>query len=287
MLPAIRKRFSFSFSRLSLVAFLAGIGIFMFLPIIFLFNNAFKPLNELFLFPPRIFVQHPTTYNFEQLFLHTSAGVVPFTRYLFNSALVALTTTVSVIVASTMAGYVLSKHRFPFKAFIMGAIMIALMFTPETVAIPRYLIVTGLGLKNTYWAHVLPFLASPVAVFLMKQFIDQIPNSLLEAAKLDGASELYIFARVILPLTSPAVATAAIITFQAVYMDVETSTLYTTKETMKTLAYYVEAMTLNIPGVAQISIASSIGLLMFLPNLIIFLLFQRKMIQTMLHSGVK
>ncbi len=281
----VRK--NFAFSRIALIVFLTGTGIFMFLPIIFLFNNAFKPLNELFLFPPRIFVKNPTTYNFEQLFLHTSAGVVPFTRYLFNSVAIALTTTFAVIIVSTMAGYVLSKHRFHFKAFIMGAILIALMFTPETVAIPRYLIVSGLGLKNSYLAHVLPFLASPVAVFLMKQFIDQIPTSLIEAAKLDGASDMYIFARIIIPLTSPAVATAAIITFQTVYMDVEGSTLYMTKETMKTLAYYVEAMTVNIPGVAQISIGSSIGLLMFLPNLIMFLLFQRKMIQTMLHSGVK
>ncbi|WP_256757797.1 carbohydrate ABC transporter permease [Cohnella sp. WQ 127256] len=285
MLLSFRKQITFS--RISLVVFLTGIGIFMLLPIIFLFNNAFKPLNELFLFPPRIFVQHPTMYNFEQLFLHTSAGVVPFTRYLFNSVFIALITTFSVLIVSTMAGYVLSKHRFHFKAFIMGAILIALMFTPETVAIPRYLIVSGLGLKNSYLAHILPFLASPVAVFLMKQFIDQIPTPLIEAAKLDGATDMYIFIRIIIPLTSPAVATAAIITFQTVYMDVEGSTLYMTKETMKTLAYYVEAMTLNIPGVAQISIASSIGLLMFLPNLIIFLLFQRKMIQTMLHSGVK
>jgi len=285
MLTAIRKQFAFS--RIFLVIFLTAIGLFMFLPIIFLFNNAFKPLNEMFLFPPRIFVQHPTFYNFEQLFLHTSAGVVPFTRYLFNGAAIALFATLSVIIVSTMAGYVLSKHRFPFKAFLMGAIMIALMFTPETVAIPRYIIVSGLGLKNTYFAHVLPFLASPVAVFLMKQFIDQIPNSLLEAAKLDGASDMYIFSRIIIPLTYPAVATAAIITFQLVYMDVEGSTLYTTKETMKTLAYYMAAVTQNIPGVAQLSVSASIGLLMFLPNLIIFLLFQRKMIQTMLHSGVK
>ncbi|BBI31603.1 carbohydrate ABC transporter permease [Cohnella abietis] len=285
MLQTIRKQFALS--RMFLILFLTGMGIFMFLPIVFLFNNAFKPLNELFMFPPRILVQHPTLFNFEQLFMHTAAGVVPFTRYLFNSFVVALITTFAVIIVSTMAGYVLSKHRFHFKAFIMGAILIALMFTPETVSIPRYLIVSGFGLKNTYFAHVLPFLASPVAVFLMKQFIDQIPNPLIEAAKLDGASDMYIFMRIIIPLTSPAVATAAIITFQTVYMDVEPSSLYMSKETMKTLAYYVEAVSSNIPGVAQISIASSIGLLMFLPNLIIFLLFQRKMIQTMLHSGVK
>lgn len=285
MPPSIRQRFAVSGILLFLL--LTAIGIFMLLPIVFLVNNAFKPLNEMFLFPPRIFVQNPTMYNFEQLFLHTSAGVVPFTRYLFNSVVIALLATSAVIVVSTMAGYVLSKHRFHFKSVIMGAVMIALMFTPETVSIPRYLIVGGLGLKDTYLAHVLPFLASPVVVFLMKQFIDQIPDSLLEAAKLDGASDLYIFMRIVLPLTSPAVATAGIITFQTVYMDVEASSLYMTKETMKTLSYYAEAMSQNIPGVAQISIAAAIGLLMFLPNLIAFLAFQRRMIQTMLHSGVK
>ncbi|MFC4600051.1 carbohydrate ABC transporter permease [Cohnella hongkongensis] len=285
MRPALRRRFSWS--RIGLIAVMAAVGIFMLLPIVFLVNNAFKPLNEMFLFPPRIFVQNPTTYNFEQLFLHSAAGVVPFSRYLFNSAFISLATTFAVIVVSTMAGYVLSKHRFHFKASIMGAIMIALMFTPETVSIPRYLIVSGLGLKDTYWAHVLPFLASPVAVFLMKQFIDQIPDSLIEAAKLDGAAERYIFLRIILPLTSPAVATTGIITFQLVYMDVEASSLYMTKETMKTLSYYAEAMSQNIPGAAQVSIAAAIGLMMFVPNLVIFLIFQRRMIQTMLHSGVK
>ncbi|MDF2657510.1 MAG: transporter permease [Paenibacillus sp.] len=284
MLLSIRK---LSFSRVVLVGFLAAVAAFMLVPIVFLFNNAFKPLNELFLFPPTIFVKHPTMRNFEQLLLHTSAGLVPATRYLFNSVLVSAVSTVSVILVSTMAGYVLAKHRFHFKTAIMAFIMIALMFAPETVAIPRYLVVSSLGLKNTYLAHILPFIASPVAVFLMKQFIDQIPDSLLEAAKLDGAGDLYIFSRIVIPLTAPAVATVTIITFQAVYLDVETSTLYTTKETMKTLAFYVTSLTTNVPGVAAASMAAAVGLLMFLPNLILFLLFQRKMIETMLHSGVK
>ncbi|UVI27304.1 carbohydrate ABC transporter permease [Paenibacillus spongiae] len=276
-----------SFSRIVLIVFLSAIGLFMLLPIIFLFNHAFKPLNELFLFPPTILVKEPTLRNFEQLLLHSSAGLVPFTRYLFNSVLIAAISVAAVILGSTMAGYVLSKHRFHFKTAIMAAIMISLMFAPETVQIPRYLVISGLGMTNTYFAHVLPFIASPVAVFLMKQFIDQIPESLTEAAKLDGASEMYIFMRIMIPLTAPAVATVSIITFQAVYLDVEASTLYMKKETMKTLAYYVTALTANVPGVSGTSIAAAVGLLMFLPNLIMFLIFQRKMIQTMLHSGVK
>ncbi|MCU6711597.1 carbohydrate ABC transporter permease [Paenibacillus sp. J5C_2022] len=288
MNATIRKLRKFlSLKRMLLIALLTAVGLFMFLPIIFLFNHAFKPLNELFLFPPTIFVKEPTLRNFEQLLLHTSSGLVPFSRYLFNSAVISAVATLSVILVSTMAGYVLSKHRFHFKTLIMGAIMISLMFVPETVAIPRYLVVSGLGLKDTYFAHILPFLASPVAVFLMKQFIDQIPDSLIDAAKLDGATDMYIFTRIIIPLTSPAVATVSIITFQAVYMDIEVSTFFMTKETMKTLAYYATAMTVNVPGVAATSLAAAIGLLIFLPNMIMFLIFQRKVIQTMLHSGVK
>lgn len=281
-----RKRYSVF--QVALVLFLTAIGLFMLLPIVFLFNNAFKPLNELFLFPPTIWVKEPTMRNFEQLFLRSAAGVVPFTRYLFNSVIVVSLSLVSVILASTMAGYVLSKHRFHFKSLIMSLIMLSLMFAPETVSIPRYLIVSGLGLTNTYFAHVLPFIASPVAVFLMKQFIDQVPDALIEAAKLDGASDMYIFTRIIMPLTAPAVATVSIITFQTVYMDGEGSTLYTQKETMKTIAYYVTSLTANLQNsVAGQSVAAACALLLFIPNLVMFLLFQRKMIQTMLHSGVK
>ncbi|BBI35634.1 carbohydrate ABC transporter permease [Cohnella abietis] len=277
-----------SISQSLLVICFTGLAIFMLLPIIFLFNNAFKPLNELFLFPPTIFVKEPTASNFEKLFLHANAAVIPFTRYLFNSIVIVGLSLIFVIIVSTLAGYVISKHRFPFKTFVMAMIMISLMFAPETVAIPRYLIVSNLGIMNTYFAHILPFIASPVAVFLMKQFIDQIPDSLLEAAKLDGAGDFYIFIRIIIPLTAPAVATVSIITFQVVYLDMEGSTLYTTNETMKTLAFYVSSLTANLQNsVAGQSLAAAAALLMFIPNLIMFLLFQRKMIQTMLHSGVK
>lgn len=288
MMRMMRRLRRISLSHVLLIITLTLLALFMLLPIVFLFNHAFKPMNELFAFPPTILVKEPTTQNFEQLFLRSAAGAVPFTRYLFNSVIVVFASLMAVIAASTMAGYVLSKHRFHFKALIMSLIMVSLMFAPETVAIPRYLVISSLGITNTYIAHIFPFLASPVAVFLMKQFIDQIPDSLLEAAKLDGATDFHIFLRIILPMTAPAVATVGIITFQAVYQDLEGSTLFTTKETMKTIAFYVTSLTANLQNnVAGQSIAAAAALLMFLPNLIIFLLFQRKMIETMLHSGVK
>lgn len=162
------------------------------------------------------------------------------------------------------------------------------MFAPETVSIPRYLIVGYLGVMDTYFAHILPSLASPVAVFLLIQFIGQVPNELIEAAKLDGASEFGIFYRVVIPLAMPAIATVAIITFQMAWVDIEGSTLFIHDETKKTLSYYVTTLISgNANAVAGQNMAAAAGLLMFLPTFIMFLLFQGKVNETMVHSGLK
>lgn len=277
-----------SLSRLAYLAAMGGFAAFMLLPIIFILNHAFKPLNELFKFPPSFLVKEPTWLNFQTLFLATAGDVVPFTRYLFNSILIAALTLAAVIAASSMAAYVLAKHRFALKGAVMALIMVSLMFAPETVAIPRYLAVSGLGITDTYWAHVIPFIANPVTVFLLIQFIGQIPGALLEAAKLEGASEWRLFTRIVLPLAAPAVATVAILTFQGIWMDVEASTLYMEDETMKTLAYYVTTLTSGMQNqVAGQGMAAAASLLIFVPNLLMFLIFQRNVIQTMVHSGVK
>ncbi|RKP53080.1 carbohydrate ABC transporter permease [Cohnella endophytica] len=285
LLSRLRRITFFDFA---LVLGFTALAAFMSLPIIFILNHAFKPTNELFLFPPRFFVQNPTFSNFEQLFLHATNATVPFSRYVFNSVVVVTMTLVSVIVVSTMAAYVLAKYRFHFKQIILSMITLSLMFAPETVGIPRYLIISGIHLNNTYLGHVLPALASPIAVFMLVGFISQIPNELLEAAKIDGASHVGIFARIVLPLSVPAIATISIFTFQGVWGDVETSTLFMQDETMRTLAFYVNSLLSGLQNsVAAQNVAAAAGLLMFIPNLIIFLLFQRKVLETMIHSGIK
>jgi ABC-type glycerol-3-phosphate transport system permease component len=260
----------------------------MSLPIIFIINNAFKPQSELFLFPPRFLVQNPTVRSFELLFLHAANSAVPFTRYLFNSLLVAALTLISVILISTMAAFVLAKYQFHFKQLILALITLSLMFASETVAIPRYLIISALGINNTYFGHILPAIASPVAVFMLVGFISQIPGELLDAARIDGASRVGIFTRIVLPLSIPAIATISIFTFQGVWGDVETSTLFMQEDTMRTLAFYVNSLLSGLQNsVSGQNMAAASGLLMFLPNLIIFLLFQRKVLETMIHSGIK
>lgn len=276
-----------AFQKISLI-FLVLLGLFMALPIIFIVNHAFKPINELFLYPPRFIVQEPTLENFRDLFLKTQTLVIPFTRYLFNSLLTTSATMVSVIVVSAMAAYAFSKHQFPGNKLFFAMTIFALMFAPEAVAIPRYLVIANIGIMNTYLAHVVPLLAAPTSVFLMKQFVDQIPNELLEAAKMDGAKEFTMFFRIVMPICMPAIATVAILTFQTSWSQSETSNLYVQVESLKTLPYYVMTLTNGLANnVVGQGVAAAVGLVMFVPNLIIFLISQRKVLATMAHSGIK
>lgn len=272
----------FAFAGLLLLA------AFMLLPIVFIFNHAFKPQNELFLYPPSFLVKHPTMDNFQNLIFKTKTLAIPFTRYLFNSALTTLLTVLSVILASALAAYVFSKHDFPGRKAFFALTIFALMFAPEAVAIPRYLVIANIGIMNTYLAHILPFIAAPTTVFLMKQFIDQVPREIIEAAKIDGGGEWQLFARIVMPVCVPAISTVGILAFQSSWDQLETSTLYTQTETMKTLPFYVATLTNGVANnVVGQGMAAAAALLMFLPNLFIFLFFQRKVITTMAHSGIK
>lgn len=276
-------------STVIILLLLTAVALVSLLPIVYVVCNAFKPLEELFVYPPQFFVKNPTLQNFWDFIYATDVSTVPFTRYLFNSVVVTLSTTALTIVVSLCCAYAFSKLKFPGQGWLFQMITIALMFSPEAVVITRYLIVSGMGMIDTYWAHILPHLALPMGVFLMKQFMDQVPNSLCEAAKIDGASELRILWNIITPAVLPAVGAVVIIAFQNVWGDMTTSTLYTTSESMKTLPYFVNSLTsgLTATSVARKGATAAAGLVMLLPNFIIFAVLQKSMIATMVTSGIK
>ncbi|MCA0758631.1 carbohydrate ABC transporter permease [Paenibacillus sp. N4] len=296
-MPLIRKPFRFrrrsKLFRMSrfekvVVFLLVLFSAFMLLPLVYIFNHAFKPYEELFVYPPTIWARNPSFQNFVELFQMTSDSVVPVTRYIFNSLSVAVLSVIAVTGVSALCAYPLSKHKFPGDKLVFATIMLTLLFAPETVSIPRYLVVSHLGIMNTYWGHILPMVAVPVGVFLMKQFIDQIPNELLESARLDGAREIMVFLRIVVPVILPAVATIGIISFQSAWGNTETSTLFMQDEQMKTFPFFISTLTTNMANnVARQGAAAAAALFMFIPNLIIFLVFQSKVIATMAHSGIK
>jgi ABC-type glycerol-3-phosphate transport system permease component len=276
-------------SQLKFLVFLIPLAAFMALPIIFIVFHAFKPIDELFAYPPRFFVQKPTLQNFADLFGLANASGVPMSRYLFNSIVTTLIVVILTIIISTMAGYALSKKNFKLKKTIFEINTLALMFVPAAVAIPRYLLIEEMGLINNFLVHILPLLAMPIGLFLVKQFIDQIPDELVEAAKLDGASDFHIFTRIIIPLVKPAIATIAILSFQLVWNSTESSTLYVNDEGLKTFSFYMSTLTSQVSGnaVAGQGMSAAASLIMFVPNLVIFVILQSQVMNTMAHSGIK
>lgn len=274
-------------SQLKFYLILSPIVLFMLLPIVYIFSTAFKPMDELFLFPPRFLVRNPTFENFIKL-AESKSGEIPFSRYIFNSILVTGIVLAFSLILSSMAGFALSKMKFKGRKTLFEINQLALMFVGASVAIPKYLVIDKLGLIDTIWAHVLPILAIPVGLFLVKQFIDQIPDSLLEAAKIDGAGNFLIYRRIIIPLIIPALATVAILSFQTVWNGIETSTYYINKDSLKTLAFYMNTLSAaNGNTIAGQGLTAAATLIMFLPNLIIFIIFQSKIMSTVAHSGIK
>ncbi len=277
----------FHMNQIPMYMVLVPLAVFMAIPIVFIINHAFKPIEELFAFPPTFFVENPVMDNFTRLVRQASAGGISISRYIFNSLVVTLSVVLLSIVMSSMAAFALSKLRFRAKNTLMEINNLAMMFVPIAVIIPRYLLVDGLGLINTYFAHVLPLVAMPVGMFLVKQFTDQVPDSLIEAAIVDGAGYFKVYYRIILPMIKPAIATVAILAFQSVWNNTETSTMYTNRESMRTLTFYMNTLASNTNAVAGQGVAAAASLIMFLPNLILFILCQSKVMNTMAHSGIK
>ena len=169
----------FERGQIKIIILLLPLAIFMGIPIVFIVCHAFKPIDELFAFPPQILVHKPTLENFSKLFKASQSADIPMSRYVFNSIIVTAVVVIASIFMSTMAGYALSKLKFKGKNTILEVNNMALMFVAVAVMIPRYLIIDMLGIKDTYLAHILPLLAMPVGLFLVKQFIDQIPDARL------------------------------------------------------------------------------------------------------------
>jgi len=277
----------FHVSQLKIYAYLIPMALFMLLPIVFIFCHAFKPMDELFAYPPRFFVAKPTLENFERLFTATKTSTIPVSRYVFNSVLVTASVMFLGVLISSLAGYALSKMRFRTKKILFEINNAALMFVPIAVTIPRYLTIDLLGIVDTYFAHILPLLAMPIGLFLIKQFIDQVPDSLIEAAFIDGASDFMIYRKVVVPLVRPALATAAILAFQAAWNNIETSAIFINNESLRTLAFYMNTFALQTNIVVGQGIAAAGALIMFLPNLILFIILQSNVMNTMAYSGLK
>ena len=277
----------FEKGQIKIIIIILPLVVFMALPLVFIANHAFKPMDELYAFPPTFFVRNATLENFTKLIKFSRNNSIPMSRYVFNSLIVTVLTVGLSLLFTTMAAFALSKIKFKGRNLMVNINQISIMFVATAVLIPRYLVISKLGLINTIWVHVLPLIATPVALFLVKQFVEQVPDSLLEAAYIDGATDFQVYRKIILPMIKPAMATATILVFQQVWTNMETSNYFTNTDGMKTLTFYMNTLVNANNTVAGQGIAAAATLIMFVPNLVLFIILQNGVMNTMAHSGIK
>ena len=269
------------------------------LPILYIVFTAFKPIGELFAYPPKFITLRPTWDNFRKLFEASEDTIFPLSMYLFNSIVSTLAVVFIGLAIAVAAAYALSKKRFRGRNMIFKMNTLSMMFVATAVSIPRYLIIKEVGLIDSFWANIIPMLATPVGVFLLKQFVDQLPDALIEAAKIDGANDYQIIWKIVLPLVKPALATVAILLFQNSWNSMEASNYYINNEALKSFSFYMSTLTqtsgnanamvgqLAGNAVAGLGMQAAATLIMFLPNLILFIILQSRVMNTMSHSGMK
>ena len=259
------------------------LGAFMILPIYLTLVMSVKPVEELFVFPPKLYTLNPTLDNFKDMFDTLNEMWVPFSRYVFNSGFVTAAVTVSQCVFSAMAAFVLAKYKFPGSRFLNSVIIIALLYQSNVIYIMQYIVMNKLHLINTYWALILPSVASPICVFLMRQSISQLPDSIIESAKVDGAGAFTICWKIVMPNQKPALMTLIIFAFQAAWNIQGGSFVY--DESLKTLPTVVQQAAES--GLARAGVAMASSVFMLLPPVIIFMAAQKYVIETMAYSGIK
>lgn len=280
-----KKRLSRSLGGdIMLVLCLSLLAVVMLLPIVYAVATSFKPNNELWLFPPRFFVRNPTFKNYSGLFELMSTSWVPFTRYLFNTVFITVVGSCSHIILATMCAYPLACYRFPGSKAIFHLVQTALMFSTAVTAIPSFIIMSRLQLIDNYLALILPAIASPLGLFLMKQFIDQIVHpALLESADLDGAGELTKCFRLVFPIVKPAWITLAIFSVQTLWVTGNTPYIYS--EELKTLNYAMSQIV--TAGIARQGVGAAVSVVMLLVPLLFFIISQSNVVETMSASGMK
>lgn len=255
-------------------------AVIMILPYYWITLSSIKPPAELHTYPPRFYVTHPTLQPYVELFT-----LLPMARSLLNSLAVAASVTLSNLLFCSLAGYAFAKLRFPGRDALFLVLIFSLMIPWQVNLIPGFVIIKSFGWLDTFWALIIPKLALPFGIFLCRQYIMSIPDSLIEAARIDGCSELTIYRHVILPLITPALATLAIFTFLAQWNDFVWPLVVIQSSSMRTVPLIIQVLNGQFGGNFAMIMAGA--LVVTLPMIIIFLIFQRQFIKGVFLTTVR
>ncbi|MDF2537616.1 MAG: transporter permease [Herbinix sp.] len=260
------------------------LGAFMILPLIYTISSSLKPLDELWVFPPRFFVRNPTLRNFKDLFRVLSGSVVPFSRYLFNTVLISVIGTFGHVMLASMCAFALAKHKFPGSQIIFKIIVITLLFNAAVTAIPNFMVMTWMNMLDTYWALIIPAFGSTLGLYLMKQFMEQmVHDTVLEAARIDGASEWKNFWHIAMPMVKPAWLTLIIFSFRDLWNM--GGTVFIHSEELKTFNYAMGQILAG--GIGRAGVGGAAAVVMMIVPVSVFIFTQSNIVETMGASGMK
>ena len=281
--PKRRKPNRSFWGDLGIYILMAIIAVAMAFPLVFSIASSLKPLDELFRFPPKVFPQHITLDNYSDLIVVLGQSWVPFSRYLTNTVFITFVGTFGHVLIASMAAFVLAKYDFPGGKFFFNVVVTALMFSGYVTGIPNYIIMSRLKMIDTYWAVILPAFAAPIGLFLMKQFMEGLPTVLIEAAQIDGASQLRIFWSIVMPNVKPAWLTIIIFSVQNLWNTNASTVIYS--ESKKTLVYALQQI--QAGGIARTGMAAAVTVIVMVVPISIFILSQSQILETMASSGLK
>jgi len=250
------------------------------LPLFWMISTSFKEVRAAIKIPPEWIPADPTLINYERLFARA-----PAFRWFANSAIVAVAHTLSMLLFCSMAGYAFAKKEFPGKTAIFWTLLSTMMIPGMVLLVPLFLLVSKMGLMNNYGGLILPGLVGAFGVFLMKQFIGTLPNELLDAARIDGASEFGVYSRVILPLSKPALAVLGIFSFMGAWNDFLWPLLITQSKDMRTLA--VGLATLQQESMTDFGLLMAGSTFAAVPMIIIFFAFQKHFLKGLTIGALK
>lgn len=263
---------------------LAILGVFMFLPMVYVVMQSLKPLDELFMFPPRFYVMNPTLKNFKDLFGLMNTSWVPFSRYIFNTVFTSVAGTTGNLFFSSLAAYALAKIKFPGANGMFTTIRTSLMFHSTVTTITSFIIMAALHWVDTYFAVIIPAFCTSLGLYLMKQFMEtNVSDAVLESARLDGASELKTFWVIAMPMVKPAWLTLIIYSFQGLWNA--GASIYIHSEQLKSFNYAINQIVAG--GIRRSGASAASTVIMMLVPILVFVVTQSNIIETMGSSGMK
>ena len=259
-------------------------GAFMFLPMLYVIMQSLKPLDELWMYPPRFYVMSPTLKNFSDLFRLMSTSWVPFSRYIFNTVFISVAGTAGNLVFSSLAAYAIAKINFPGRRWMFELIVLSLMFHATVTGIANFLTMATLHWVDTYLALVVPAWCTSLGLYLMKNFMETaVPDTVLESARLDGATEFYTFLHIAMPMVKPAWLTLIIYSFQGLWNS--GNSIYIYSEQLKTFNYAINQIVTG--GIARAGAGAAAQVIMMAVPIAVFVISQSNIIETMGSSGMK